>query len=203
MTADSDPRGAHNTRGVLYAVQLAASTGLRPFEVIGISRRAVDWKHKRIALTGKPNPAFETHRQIPIPDALCEPMQSLVKEDETRFALHDDDSLFRMFDNDTLVPAQVVHIERLWQDACMRADLEKEQVPDLYALRHFFRSRALEMNIPLATLNALMGHQVAGCELYNPYLENNVIAIMKQGRQLAARILAELESEERPIELTD
>lgn len=193
MTADSDPRAAHNARIALYAVQLAASTGLRPFEVVGISRRAVDWKHQRIALTGKPNPAFETHRQIPIPDELCEAMQHLVNENETRFALDDDDSLFRMFDNDTLVPAQVLHIEQVWQEAGTRAGLEKEQVPDLYALRHFFRSRALEMNMPLATINALMGHQVAGCELYNPYLENGVKAIVGQGRQLAARILAELE----------
>ncbi len=203
MTADADPRAAHNARCVLYAVQLAASTGLRPFEVVGISRRSVDWKHKRIALTGKPNPAYETHRQIPIPNALCEPIRHLVNENETRFALDDDDSLFRVFDNDTLVPAQVVHIERVWQEAGMRAGLEKEQVPDLYALRHFFRSRALERNVPLATLNALMGHQVAGCELHNPYLENNVIVIMEQGRELAARILAELEGEEQPIEPAD
>ncbi len=203
MTADSDPRGAHNARCALYAVQLAASTGLRPFEVVGISRRAVDCKHQRIALTGKPNPAYETHRQIPIPDGLCEPMQGLVKETESLFALHDDNSLFRVFENDTLVPAQVQYIERLWQEAGTRAGLEKEQVPDLYALRHFFRSRALEMNVPLTTINTLMGHQVAGCELYNPYLENNVTAVMEQGRELAARILAELEGEERPIELTD
>lgn len=203
MTADADPRAAHNARCVLYAVQLAASTGLRPFEVVGISRRAVDWKHKRIALTGKPNPAYETHRQIPIPDGLCEPMQGLVKETESLFALHDDNSLFRVFENDTLVPAQVQHIERVWQEAGTRAGLEKEQVPDLYALRHFFRSRALERNMPLATINAVMGHQVAGCELYNPYLENNVIVIMEQGRELAARILAELEGEEQPIEPAD
>lgn len=196
MEADADPQPAHNARIALYTVQLQASTGLRPFEVVGLSRRAVDLKRNRITLTGKPNAAFETHRQIPIPDALYQPISGLMESGKMRLNLRDVDSLFWVWENGKDVPAEVQHIERVWQDAGTRAGLEKEQVPDLYGLRHFFRSRSLEMGLPLATINALMGHQVAGCELYNPYLGNDPSAVFEQGQQLAACILAELKGKE-------
>lgn len=196
MAADSDPQPAHNARIALYTVQLQASTGLRPFEVVGLSRRAVDLERKRITLTGKPNPAFETHRQVPIPDALHQPISGLMESGKMRLNPRDVDSLFWVRENGKDVPAEVQHIERVWQSAGARAGLEKEQVPDLYGLRHFFRSRALEMGLPLATINALMGHQVAGCELYNPYLGNDPSAVFEQGQQLAAHILAELKGRE-------
>lgn len=196
MAADSDPKPAQNARTCLYTVQLEASTGLRPFEVVALSRRAVDLQRKRITLTGKTNPAFETHRQVPIPDSLHPSISLLLDMDVPPHNPKEADSLFWMWENERMIPAQVQHMERVWQDAGARVGLEKEQVPDLYALRHFFRSRALEMGLPLATINALMGHQVAGSELYNPYLENNPSALFDQGRQLAARILAELDGRE-------
>lgn len=196
MAADSDPQPAHNARIALYTVQLQASIGLRPFEVVALSRRAVDLTRKRITLTGKPNPAFETHRQIPIPDALHPSISALMDLTTARRDPEDADSLFWVWENGGRIPAQVHDIERVWREAAARAGLEQEQVPDLYALRHFFRSRALEMGLPIGAINALMGHQVAGCELYNPYLGNDPSAVFEQGRQLAAHILVELNGRE-------
>lgn len=196
MAADSDPKPAQNARTCLYTVQLEASTGLRPFEVVSLSRRAVDLQRKRITLTGKTNPTFETHRQVPVPDTLHLSLSLLLDMDVPPHNPKEADSLFWMWENERMIPAEVQHIERVWQNAGTRAGLEKEQVPDLYALRHFFRSRALEMGSPIATINALMGHQVAGCELYNPYLGNDTSAVFEQGKQLAAHILAELKGRE-------
>ncbi len=37
-----------------------------------------------------------------------------------------------------------------------------------------------------------MGHQVAGCELYNPFLEYDSHAVFEAGQRLAEQIAAEL-----------
>lgn len=200
MTDEPDAQTSYNARVAFCALRLGIGTGLRPFELTDILRRAVDLPHKTIALSGKPNPAFETHRQVPIPDSFMEPIRLLVNKDEDRWSPKDDAYLFRVYENGTKVAAAVHHMESIWQEAGMRAGLEKEQIPDLYGLRHFFRSRALELNFPLTTINALMGHQVAGCELYNPYLGHDAKLVFEQGRQIAAGIFSELESKEQVVE---
>ncbi len=167
---------------------LQVTTGVRPFEVVGLRTHAVDLPHLRVTLTGKVNPAYETHRQVPIPQILLRLLQCVMRAAEEIAARRDEPNLFWVYQNEVLVPLQVRDIEGAWREAGMRAGLHPEQVPDLYGLRHFFRSHALESGFPIHMINALMGHQVAGCELYNPFLEYDSRAIFEAGQELAAQI---------------
>ena len=65
-------------------------------------------------------------------------------------------------------------------------------MPDWYALRHYWRSRALEESIPFDAINALMGHQVLGCDLYNRALNQTLATALTHGRALADIIAQEV-----------
>ncbi len=117
--------------------------------------------------------------------------QVIVITDEIA-ARREEPNLLWIYEHEVLVPLQVETLDALWREAGQRAGLRPEQVPDLYGLRHFFRSRALELNMPLYIINALMGHQVAGCELYNPFLDYDSRAIFEAGQRLAEQIAVEL-----------
>ncbi len=177
---------------VLLAVLLQVTTGLRPFEVVALQRQAVDLPRQRLTLTGKPNPAYETHRQVPIPQRLIGLLQRVMTTTDEMATRREESNLFWIYEHEVLVPLQVETMEALWREAGRRAGLQPEQVPDLYGLRHFFRTRGLELNVPLYIINALMGHQVAGCELYNPFLDYDSRAIFEAGQRLAEQIATEL-----------
>lgn len=48
------------------------------------------------------------------------------------------------------------------------------------------------MRTPFEVINALMGHQVLGCDLYNRALNQQVDGVLAQGRVLADRIAQEV-----------
>ena len=81
---------------------------------------------------------------------------------------------------------------RILIEAGQLAGLREMQIPDWYALRHFYRSYALEAGVPFYSINALMGHQVLGCDLYNRALDHEVGAIFAHGRALADQIAQEI-----------
>jgi site-specific recombinase XerD len=81
---------------------------------------------------------------------------------------------------------------RILVEAGLRAGLREEQVPDWSALRHFYRSYALEAGLPFEAINALIGHQALGCDLYNRALDQQVDAVLAHGQRLAHRIAQEV-----------
>jgi integrase len=75
----------------------------------------------------------------------------------------------------------------------IRRELATYQVPfpRWHAGRHLVRTVAVNAGVPFAVINAVLGHQSAGCELLNPYLPGNLLETWRCYLDFADR-LAEL-----------
>jgi integrase len=70
-----------------------------------------------------------------------------------------------------------------------RIGLARDQIFDACSLRHLFRTQAMFLGFDEEIINALMGHQSAGLEFFNPYREGFTFKdILEAGRKLASRI---------------
>jgi integrase len=64
--------------------------------------------------------------------------------------------------------------------------------PRWHAGRHLLRTYLLEEGLPFDATNAILGHQSAGRELFNPYLPGNPGEAWRAFRLLADRLAQEL-----------
>jgi hypothetical protein len=194
MAASADPATARRGRIGRTAAGLTALGGLRPAEVCNLRARWVDLDDGSIAVDGKDNFALTADRQVPVAEAL----RGLLEEalaDSIHGPLPDDGRGHYLLWLDAAgVPVALSEEagNRILVEAGARAGLREEQTPDWYALRHFYRSYALGAGTPFEVINALMGHQVLGCDLYNRALDQQADGVLTQGCALADCIAQEV-----------
>ena len=194
MAASADQDAAHRGRVARIAAGLTVLTGLRPAEVCNLRARWVDIDDGTIAVHGKDNFALTADRQVPIPAALYKALKEALAVSAHGPLPEDGRGHYLLWLNLEGVPVALreSEINRILIEAGLRVGLREEQVPDWYALRHYWRSRALEEGIPFDAINALMGHQMLGCDLYNRALNQTLAAALMHGRALADIIAQEV-----------
>jgi len=194
MATSADPATAQRGRIGRTAAGLTILSGLRPAEVCNLRAHWVDPDDGSIAVDGKDNFALTADRQVPVAGAL-RPLLEEALADSIYGPLPDDGrGHYLLWLDAGGVPVALSEEtgNRILVEAGVRAGLREEQVPDWYALRHFYRSYALEVETPFEVINALMGHQVLGCDLYNRALDQQVDGVLAQGRALADHIAQEV-----------
>jgi hypothetical protein len=196
MAVSNDPTIAQRGRAGLIAAGLTVMAGLRPAEVctLGVRAHWVDLDDGTIATHGKDNFALTTNRQVIVPPALRPLLQQALASSLGGPLPHDGRGHYALWVMKEQTPAFLTESEgnAILVEAGQRAGLRQVQIPDWYALRHFYRSHALEAGVPFHVTNALMGHQVLGCDLYNRALDQSLEAVLAQGLALAERIAQEL-----------
>ncbi len=200
MAASADSTTARRGYVGRLAAGLTVLTGMRPAEVCNLRASWVDLDDGTISIRGKDNFALTADRQAPIPHALRELLGQAVA-DSVRGPLPEDArGHYLLWINTGEVQTALTENEgnRILSEAGQRAGLRTEQAPDWYALRHFYRSYALEVGVPFEALNVLMGHQVLGCDLYNRALDYQVEVVLGRGHELADRIAQEIEWDGEP-----
>jgi hypothetical protein len=194
MAASADPATARRGRIGRTAAGLTALSGLRPAEVCNLRARWVDLDDGSIAVDGKDNFALTADRQVPVAGALRPLLEEALGESVHGPLADDGRGHYLLWLDAGGGPVTLSEEDgnRILVEAGARAGLREEQVPDWYALRHSYRSHALEAGAPFEVINALMGHQVLGCDLYNRALDQQVEGVLAQGRTLADHIVQEI-----------
>lgn len=192
--ADSpDRETAHNAQMAYLALGLTCTTGMRPAEVCALLQRWVDLAANVIAVDGKSNYAWSANRLVPISEPLRRPLRWAQDQNGPKPAGNKSERyLLWLFEDGVPTAATVEALDGWLMEGGYRGGLRDEEIPDWYSARHLFRSRALKQHLPYPVVNALMGHQVGGSELYHPLLEQDPLATLNAGRELARLIAAEL-----------
>ena len=202
LTHQADPIQAHNARVTLLAAMLQITLGIRPSEIIGMEARAVDFHARTLTLVGKFNYAYDAYRQLPIPRELVGLLRWVLYESPQASERKTHSPLFQMYRNGKRVAAQLNDIQLLWEQAAIATGkMTSEQIPELGSLRHLYRTFALQTGQPHEFVNALMGHQSGGGELYNPYLNRNPRQVFEVGLKLATDISRSLHFDPKQIGL--
>lgn len=168
VTARSD-EARHNALTVLTLYGLSILCGLRISEAANLSAGQFDLD---VVYDGRPLPWLilpeakgsrwtTAARIVPLPKALLPVLRQLLPADRQVHAFS------------FIQRGRHVHTD---QDQ-IRQQLATYQVPfpRWHAGRHFVRSATVAAGVPFAAINAVLGHQSAGCELLNPYLPGNLI----------------------------
>ena len=149
----------HRQHLLLYTlVALCAFTGLRPFEPLTLQPHQLSEDGSQLAVRGKPNIAHPAHRVIPVPLCLRPLLLALQRENNTWLFQKDDGGRFELHEVETAILG-LMH------------EHGHSLAPDLYSLRHAYRSALLAGGVPFPESNYLMGHQTEGCCIYDPYLD--------------------------------
>jgi len=184
LVSDPDPDTAHNALVTLAVFLLGALCGIRPFEAVNLKRAWLDFEAGMITVKGKDNFARESWRQVPLPGEIAPLLEHLTTKGSPGEAL-----AFHMKAFGKPIRPTVGLVNEWIVKAGDRAGLARDQIFDAYSLRHFFRTQAMLLGFDEETINALMGHQPAGRELFNPYREGpGLLEVIEAGRKLASRI---------------
>jgi integrase len=175
---------------------------LRPYEVTRLNARAVDLHAGTILVVGKFNYAYESYRQLPIPRELIALVKWLLLGTEQSKEQDLNAPLIQMHRDNAYLPARLNDLQLVWEQAAIASGkLRSEQVPELGSLRHFYRTFALHAGFPHPAVNALMGHQSGGCELYHPYLNQDPHEVFQVGLRLASEIASSVHFEAKRVHL--
>ncbi|NJM40744.1 MAG: tyrosine-type recombinase/integrase [Anaerolineae bacterium] len=138
-------------------ILLMVLTGLRPFEGTRLRPHHLSADGKWLAVDGKDNVFHSAHRVIPICDWL-QPHLLKLRNTEASW----------LFENLDGSPLDVSDVEKAIQQLAL--DHWLSSLPDLYSLRHAYRSSLLTMDVPYVAANYSMGHQCEGTNLFDPFL---------------------------------
>jgi hypothetical protein len=144
-------------------VAFCALTGARPFEPLTIERHCLSEEGSLIAIRGKPNVAHPSYRTVPVPISLRPALLALKATNNTWLFERPDGSPFSLADANAAITE---NLNCAYGHRCA--------TPDLYSLRHAYRSSLLAAGVPFADANYLMGHQTEGTCIYDPYLDRPV-----------------------------
>jgi len=192
--ADSpDWEVAHNARMAYLALGLSCMTGMRPAEVCALRQRWVDLIGGVIAVDGKSNYAWSASRLVPVSGPLEPPLRWAQSQNGPGAEGGERERpLVWLFEDGVPTAATVEGLDGWLVEGGYRGGLRDEEIPDWYSVRHLFRSRALKQHLSCPVVNALMGHQVGGSELYHPLLVQDPLATLEAGREVARLIAAEV-----------
>jgi integrase len=160
---------------------------MRPFEIVRLKRQNLDLDGLWLAVHGKPHAIRLAFRRVPILPELL-PAFHAVLEIRGRVALSS--NLIGFYGRDGGWQAvEQASLENIPFEASQRAGVPV--APDLYSLRHRFRTDMLANGMSEHHLNYLMGHESRGTESYSVYLDrmlDDLVAVYQpMARQLAIR----------------
>jgi integrase len=152
-------------------ILVAAMTGIRQSELLGMRWRDVDFAARRIRVrnawvrgehSGEGKSDLSTRRSIPMSDRL----QVELKKWRLRTVFADDDDL--VFAHPELgTPLDRTKVTRRFQAACVRAGVRKVRFHDL---RHTFATTLAAAGVPLRTLQEYLGHaDIKTTQIYAHY----------------------------------
>ncbi len=174
--------GRHNAKTLLALYGLSLFTGLRISEAASLQTVDFDlqatWQGAAMPWIVLPETKgsrwTSAARITPLPDCLLPLLHELLPD-------HLQAPAFSFRTQGRLVPADKGEIRR------RLADLDVP-FPRWHAGRHLLRTILVEQGLPFDATNAILGHQSAGRELFNPYLPGNPGETWRAFRLLSDRL---------------
>lgn len=178
--------GRHNAKTLLALYGLSLLMGLRISEAASLRTMDFDlraiWQGEAMPWVVLPetkgNRWTSAARIVPLPECLLPLLQKLLPDDLQAPA-------FSFRTQGRLVSADKGEIRR------QLAELDVP-FPRWHAGRHLLRTFLLEQGMPFDATNAILGHQSAGRELFNPYLPGNPGVAWRAFRGLSDKLAQEL-----------
>lgn len=162
-TVDQIAREADGVFG--EAIRLAALTGLRQGELLGLRWRDIDWegqsitvRHRYLAGEGEDVPKSGKARTVPLSDQAAAVLDRISRREH--FTGRGDLVLANEIGGH-IDPSTLRRVYVSARDAVLEAAAEEgEELPPLtfHGLRHCFGSRCAAAGVPLASIQAWMGH---------------------------------------------
>ncbi|MGH2520891.1 MAG: hypothetical protein ACRDH2_00170 [Anaerolineales bacterium] len=176
----------HNAKTLLALYGLSLLMGLRISEAASLQTVDFDlratWQREALPWVVLPetkgNRWTSAARIVPLPDCLLPLLRELLPDDLQAPALS-----FRT--QGRLVAADKGEIRRRLAEVSV-------PFPRWHAGRHLLRTFLLEQGLPFDATNAILGHQSAGRELFNPYLPGDPGKAWRPFRLLSDRLAHEL-----------